>query len=269
MANLNGTQKKQRNAFITMLIAIVLVVAAIAYVLYGGLTAKSALLENQDFATALSEILGKAPAFINEEDFADIKYVAVQYSAQDELALLGIGGDDFVTTYYDYIAKLDAGEDVSSFDFTDKVKSTVFELDEENTKLDDIRFFTGVEIAEVSGITFTDSSVFSGMTKLTTAALGSCGLTEVTGFTGLDAEKVVNINLSGNNITDWSPLDYIKDKVTVASYYTFEPTEDGTIDFNNMTLFEQTLAEYYEEQAKAEEAENDETASEEAETPAE
>lgn len=269
MANLNGTQKKQRNAFVAMLIAIVLVVAAIAYVLYGGLTAKSSLLENQDFATALSAMFDKAPAFINEEDFADIKYVGVQYSPEEELAMVVTGGAEYVALYNDYNAKLDAGEDVSSFDWGNDAKAAYFELDKENTKLDDLKFFTGAEIVEVYGVTFTNSSVFAGMTGLTTANINSCGLTEVAGFAGLDTEKVTNVNLSGNNVTDWSPLDYIKDKVIVASYQTIMPNEDGTFDINNLQVVNQTLTEYYEEKAASDEAAKESDVSEETETPAE
>lgn len=270
MAHLNGTQKKQKNAFVAMLIAIVIVVAAIAYVLYGGLTAKSALLENQDFATALAAIFDKAPAFINEEDFTDIKYVGVQYSSEEELAMVVTGGADYVTLYNDYSAKVEAGEDVSSFDWGNNVKAAYFELDKENTKLDDLKFFTDAEIIEAYGVTFTDSSVFAGMTNLTTATLNSCGLTEVAGFAGLDAEKVESINLAGNDVTDWSPLDYIKDKVVVASYQTIMPNEDGTFDINNLQVVDQTLTEYYEELAAAEEeAAEENEASDEAETPAE
>lgn len=262
MARLTTKQKKERNSFITMLIAIVIVIAAIAYVLFGGLTAKSSLLENQDFASALSKMLDKAPAFITAEDLAQVKYISLNYSSDEEVASVTIGDEAFVDMYTEYLEKLDASEDVSSYDFTGTYKYIDFDMDKEDALLDDIKLFTGARILEIAGVSFTDSSVFAGLTDLEDVTVKACGLTEVAGLGGLNPEKVSNVNLSGNNITDWSPLDIIKDKVIVNTYYTLVPTEDGSFDFNNVQLVEQTLTEYYEELAAAEEAEKAEDAAE-------
>lgn len=256
MANLTSKQKKQKNSFIAMMVAIVIVIAAIAYVLFGGLTAKSDFLANQELATALSKVLNKAPAFITEEDLAQIKYFSFDYNAEEEIASIMTGDDTFVGMYYEYLAKLEAEEDVSEYDFTGLYKTVEFDLDKEDSLLDDIKYFTGVRNLDIAGASFTDSTVFSGLTNIEKANINSCGLTEVGGFGGLNPDKVIEINFTGNNITDWSPLDIIKDKVIVSTYYTIAPTEDGSIDFNNMTLVEQTLTEYYEELAQAQESEN-------------
>lgn len=256
MANLTSKQKKQKNSFIAMMVAIVIVIAAIAYVLFGGLTAKSDFLANQELATALSKVLNKAPAFITEEDLAQIKYFSFDYNAEEEIASIMTGDDTFVGMYYEYLAKLEAEEDVSEYDFTGLYKTVEFDLDKEDSLLDDIKYFTGVRNLDIAGASFTDSTVFSGLTNIEKANINSCGLTEVGGFGGLNPDKVIEVNFTGNNITDWSPLDIIKDKVIVSTYYTIAPTEDGSIDFNNMTLVEQTLTEYYEELAQAQESEN-------------
>lgn len=256
MANLTSKQKKQKNSFIAMMVAIVIVIAAIAYVLFGGLTAKSDFLANQELATALSKVLNKAPAFITEEDLAQIKYFSFDYNAEEEIASIMTGDDTFVGMYYEYLAKLEAEEDVSEYDFTGLYKTVEFDLDKEDSLLDDIKYFTGVRNLDIAGASFTDSTVFSGLTNIEKANINSCGLTEVGGFGGLNPDKVIEVNFTGNNITDWSPLDIIKDKVIVSTYYTIAPTEDGSFDFNNMTLVEQTLTEYYEELAQAQESEN-------------
>ena len=260
MAQLSGTQKKQKNTFIVLLIAIVVVLAAIAYVLYGGLTSKSALLDNQDFAAALSETLGKAPAFIGESELANVKYLAVSYDANEKSAMVVTGGDEFVTRYEEYMAQVDAAaedEEVTQPDLSAYVKMATFSSKEVPT-LDDVKYFTGLKRIELSGISVSDSSVFAGMTGLTSGLISGCGLTEVNGLAGLDAEAVDTLYVTGNNIEDWSGLDYIADKVIVNSGYQVLPSEDGTFDINNLQYVEQTLAELKEEEAaKADTNKND------------
>ena len=250
MAQLSGTQKKQQKTFVVLLVAIVVVLAAIAYIAYGELTAHSSLFEDQKFAEAIAKDLGKAPAFLKESDLAGVKYLGVSYDGS-ETVTVATGDDKFVDTYNEYVTKSEAGEDVSSYDFTKLVKTTTYTFkSEEAPVIDDLKLFTGVRNIDIAGIHVTDSSVFAGMTGFETASFMSCGLTEVAGFAGIDTEKLVKLTLTGNNIEDWSPLDAVADKVIVSSGYTFTPSEDGTVDFNNMTYTETTLTEHYAKKAQ-------------------
>lgn len=259
MAN---TQTKKRS-FIVMLVAIIVVAAAIAFVVFDEVTSKSDLIENGDFAFALSDVLGKAPAFITEEDLAAVKYVELNYDVENDLGYIAVGYDEFLAEYKKLVAAAEAGEDTSNFNITNLFKDATFEL-KDGEKLDDIKYFTGVDTINSSSVKYTDSSVFAGMTAATSFNVVDGGLTEIAGLANLNLEAVEGIDLTGNNITDWSVLDSIKDKVIVNKFYSFEPKEDGTIDFNNMTLVEQTLTEYYEEKAAAEaEAEKTEENTEE------
>ena len=252
MAQLSGTQKKQQKTFVVLLVAIVVVLAAIAYIAYGELTAHSSLFEDQKFAEAIAKDLGKAPAFLKESDLAGVKYLGVSYDGS-ETVTVATGDDKFVDTYNEYVTKSEAGEDVSSYDFTKLVKTTTYTFkSEEAPVIDDLKLFTGVRNIDIAGIHVTDSSVFAGMTGFETASFMSCGLTEVAGFAGIDTEKLVKLTLTGNNIEDWSPLDAVADKVIVSSGYTFTPSEDGTVDFNNMTYTETTLTEHYAKKAQEE-----------------
>lgn len=252
MAQLSGTQKKQQKTFVVLLVAIVVVLAAIAYIAYGELTAHSSLFEDQKFAEAIAKDLGKAPAFLKESDLAAVKYLGVSYDGS-ETVTVATGDDKFVDTYNEYVTKSEAGEDVSSYDFTKLVKTTTYTFkSEEAPVIDDLKLFTGVRNIDIAGIHVTDSSVFAGMTGFETASFMSCGLTEVAGFAGIDTEKLVKLTLTGNTIEDWSPLDAVADKVIVSSGYTFTPSEDGTVDFNNMTYTETTLTEHYAKKAQEE-----------------
>lgn len=259
MAQLSGTQKKQQKTFVVLLVAIVVVLAAIAYIAYGELTAHSSLFEDQKFAEAIAKDLGKAPAFLKESDLAGVKYLGVSYDGS-ETVTVATGDDKFVDTYNEYVTKSEAGEDVSSYDFTKLVKTTTYTFkSEEAPVIDDLKLFTGVRNIDIAGIHVTDSSVFAGMTGFENASFMSCGLTEVAGFAGIDTEKLVKLTLTGNDIEDWSPLDAVADKVIVSSGYTFTPSEDGTIDFNNMTYTETTLTEHYAKKAQEETNADDNT----------
>lgn len=260
MAQLSGTQKKQKNRFVVLLVAIVVVLAAIVYVVYGEVTSHSPFLASERFAEALSDNLGKAPSFIKETDLAAVKYLGISYDSETVQVITG--GDEFVDKYNEYIEKQDAGEDVSDYDLTGYVKISTYS-EKEAPNLDDLKYFTGVRNIEVSGITVTDSNVFAGMTAIEEGSFYAIGLTEVAGFAGINADTLKKLTLTGNDITDWSPLDALADKVIVSASYMLTPSEDGTIDFNNMTYVEQTLTEYYEEQAEAEAA-DDENADDEA-----
>lgn len=252
MAQLSGSQKKQQKTFVVLLVAIVVVLAAIAYIAYGELTAHSSLFEDQKFAEAIAKDLGKAPAFLKESDLAGVKYLGVSYDGS-ETVTVATGDDKFVDTYNEYVTKSEAGEDVSSYDFTKLVKTTTYTFKgEEAPVIDDLKLFTGVRNIDIAGIHVTDSSVFAGMTGFENASFMSCGLTEVAGFAGIDTEKLVKLTLTGNTIEDWSPLDAVADKVIVSSGYTFTPSEDGTVDFNNMTYTETTLTEHYAKKAQEE-----------------
>lgn len=256
-----------KKSFVIMLVAIIVVAAAIAFIVFEETTSKSDLFENQDFAAAVGEALGKAPAFITKEDLEQVKYVEISANSEDEY-FVALAYDDLLKVYREYLAAYNANEDTSGFNFGGLFKGADFTLDS-GVKLDDVKLFTSAEVVTVSGIQFSDSSVFEGMPNLTNVDAMGAGLTEVNGLAHLDAEKVDKINLASNNVADWSVLDYIKDKVTVEYYYTIAPTEDGTIDYNNLVLVEKTLAERYEELAKAEEekaAEEESTDENESET---
>ncbi len=252
MAQLSTSQKKQKKTFIVLLVAIVVVLAAIAYIVYGVATSHSSLFEDQKFAAAIAKDLGTAPAFLKESDLAAVKYLGVSYDGSETVQVI-TGGDEFVDKYSEYLAKDEAGEDVSSYDFSDLVKGTTYTYKgDQAPKLDELKYFTGVRHVEISGINVTDSSVFEGMTEIERGSFSSCGLTEVAGFAGLDGEKLVKLVLNGNSVEDWSPLDAFADKVIVSMAYTIVPKEDGTVDFNDSsswTLKETTLTEYYQEQA--------------------
>lgn len=100
MAHLTGSQKKKRNTFIALCVAIVLVIAAIALVVYNGLTVAS--FGNETVEKAVAESLGgkNKAGSLKKDELAKYTYVELSNvelapgSAQFNVAL---GKDDFVT----------------------------------------------------------------------------------------------------------------------------------------------------------------------------
>lgn len=258
MANLTGTQKKKRNQFIALLVAIVVVLAAIFYVAYSAFMAKSEFLASEDFATALGSAFGKSVRSVSQDDLAEIKYVELYNDGEN--GSIYFGYDDFVEQFKAYDAELkaaqaaeEAGEEIPEITAEHPVslaKYGFFEGSDE-LALPDFRYFTGAEIISATNVLL-DGEDFGELKNLTRASFTYCGLDndDLQAFAEkADLEKIEELIFLGNSIDDWSPVESISDKVTIQSYgYTI--SEDGQLE---MVSNEQTLTEYLEEKAKAEE----------------
>lgn len=270
MANLTGTQKKKRNQFAALLVAIVVVLAAIFYVVFSAFMAKSAFLENQDFASALSQAFGKSARSVSAEDMAKVKYVEIANDGENGSVFLGY--EDFIEQYDKYIAEVEAaqaaeeaGEEVPEIKAEHPVslaKSGTFEADEEIT-LNDVKYFTGAEVISLTSVGV-DAEALGQFGNVKKAYFSYCGIDNEAVATlaeGLNLEQVEELVFMGSSVDDWSPLESISDKVTIQSYG-LQMTEDGQY---TVVPQEQTLTEYLEAKAEAE-AKAAEEAKAEAET---
>lgn len=265
MAHLTGSQKKSRNKFIALLVAILVVAAAIFYVVYASVMAKSAYLENQDFATALATAFDKDARKVSQDDLSGVKYVEIYNDGSNTSVFLGY--DNFVEQYKKYVAEVEARTEAEEAGAEELPEITTehpaalaingsFETDsDEELVLNDIKYFTGAEIVSFSGISF-DAAAMSQYKNLKEASFTYCSLTneDLAAIAGsIDLTKIEKLTFMGNSIDDWSPVESISDKVTIASYgYTID--ENGQLA---MTSNEQTLTEYLAAQAEAENAENE------------
>jgi len=252
------TNKKKSNSVKLLVVAIVVVIAAIGFVVYDEWASHSALFESDKFATAVADALDTTPASLDEKKLSEIKYIELNYDADAKQYYVAVAKDDFVDVFTEYIAKTDEGAEDATLDIEGKFTDAVFEL-EEGLALSDLKYFTGLEVISASNVPLNDSAVFANMKNLTHVYVSSCGLTEVNGLASLNAENVYEVNLAGNDIADWSALNYIEDKVIVSSTYSVEMTEDGNYTF---VPVEQTLADYNAEQAEAEEETSEDTTEE-------
>ncbi len=228
MANLTSTQKKSRNKFVAMLLGIVVIAAAIVFVVYSGITSKSALLDNQNFAKAMAEILDKKPISITEKDLSEIKYMEMIYA--DSYYMLAIGYDDFMTQY----SKLEDDAAITP-ETAALLKTAVFEGDTDDI-FTDIKYFTGLKNVILHGVTLAQDTSFASHTSLTEGTFSYTGLTTAAPFATLNLANITSLDLSNNSISDYSALDSIADKVTL--WYNSEEDDEGNTTDKPFTLKE-------------------------------
>ena len=258
MAHLTGTQKKERRNFIALLVAIVLVLAATLYVGYAAFMAKSAFLENQDFATALATAFDKSERSVSKDDLAAVKYM--EFVNSGESASIYLGGDDFLAKYNEYsdeqeaieVAKEQGLETTPTVEFpVDLAKSGAFETGEDFATLKDLGYFTGIEVAYVAGIEL-DAETLANFKNIKEMTFDGCTISDeaLAAFAGaINKEAVEELVFSNPSIEDWAPLADISDKVTISSFY-YTMDEEGNFVPESS---EQTLTEYLAEKAAAEE----------------
>ncbi len=289
MANLSGTQKKKQNQFIALVIAILVVVAAIAFVIVG----KYAFItfSNDSFENVLASALDSKADFIPNSALKDVKYFEF-YNDGTNLSVY-LGDDDFLTKLAAYEdeqkaiadaeeaknteieeakkAAEDAGEEFNEEEFvaTTVVPEATVEHPAEETKnavgtstkayekLNDIKYFTSVKRMSVIGAEI-DSASFKGLKNLTNATFDSCKFDSLDGFKALDLTKFESITFSNcTGINDWTPLESIADKVTVINYFPID-LGNGNVQYYPMSY---TLAEMLAE-PEAEETETTDEATE-------
>lgn len=262
MAKLTSSQKKSRSKFIVLLIAIVLVCAAIAFILFDGITSKSTLFENQDFARGLATALDKLAINLDTNDIETAKYLELQYNSQTSEYTLSLGYDDFDAEYEKQAAAAEKAQDDTeeektneeTVDLSTLVKTATFVSKSPITD-NDIRKFTGVKTLSLGGITLSDITFVENLKELTRGYFNTCGIKDVTPFAKLNLENIKELDFTGNEISDWSALSSIEDKVLVQNTYTIEVTEDGQYQ---LVPLRKTLKEYNEELAKAEQEKTEE-----------
>ena len=160
MANLTNTQKKNRNKFVALCVAIVVVLAAIAVVVYNGLTV--APFGNADFEEAVAQAFGMKPGSVPKSTLEEVKYVEIANNGVQISAFFGY--DDYFARMDEYLAEQEviSAAQTESDEKLEEMRKEAMEaakaeaeaaggtFDEEvfNTNFDEEEHDTGVEIPE-------------------------------------------------------------------------------------------------------------------------
>lgn len=219
MAHLSNSQKKSRNGFIALLVGILLILAATAYVLFEGITAKSAFLANQKLATALGETFSKRPMSVGKDDLAKVKYLSVSYNADDKQYSVQMGLDDFMTAYDKLVAKQEADKDADTTEDQQKlsglIKSATFEGDE-NSVLTDLSYFTGLKSVALSSVPSIDAATLKAFSGVEELSLSSVKLASDASFA--DYKNLKTVSISSSDALPEDALTSFATAETVALY---------------------------------------------------
>jgi len=144
----------------------------------------------------------------------------------------------------------------------DVVMVSEFSYDKNTDTLSDLGNFKNVEMFEIYDVAIDDISFIKKYETLIFGYFKNNGITDVSCLADYNPETLVELDLTGNDIADWTPLYPIKEKVTV-----FYGESDGmpvilTLeDMLNQKNGEQSGEEQNDEQQK--ESEPEETTPEE------
>lgn len=267
MAHLTASQKKKRNSFVALLIGIVVVFAAIVLVVYFGVVSQSTYLENKGFADALSQIFDKNAISVSTDDLSTVKSVAVVKEDGSDNCTVSLGFEEYIKEYNTYVEQTDARnvaqkahdeaeealknaeengesteglanpEDIKIPEVTANPQSLLKSAtaDFSSLTLDDIKYFENAEIVYLDGVKIADTEVIKSLKSLKEGSFVNCGITDVSAFSELNLDEIKSLDLTGNNIEDWSALEGISDKVTVETLY-YEIEGYGKIPYSYVTL---------------------------------
>ena len=86
----------------------------------------------------------------------------------------------------------------------------------DNNAIEDIsavKNLTALKTLYLNGTGVTDLSFADALDNLEALYLDNNGIKDISALSSLDAEKIATLSLDGNEITDWAPVEAIKDKV--------------------------------------------------------
>ena len=171
---------------------------------------------NVTFFKAVAECLGKEPSAVTEEDIAEIRYLAI-----------GPEGDGTITAYVGLVDYVDyALSESPSFEELEKlVKKAVIE-DHKNVD-DDLGRFVNLEMFEYYDFNVKDVSFINNYHQLIMGYFSNNGITDVSSLASYNPETLFELDFTGNDIEDWSPLYDIKEKVIVNYSLQDMTDEDG------------------------------------------
>lgn len=166
--------------------------------------------ENEKLFHAFANAIGKKPEEVTQEDVDKIHFIAVGPEKDFDYSLF-VG-------YIDYV-DLCFSEESKSPDFSqklgEKVMMSELEYDIEKDSLSDLGNFKNMEMFEIYDVNIEDVSFIKNYNRLIYGFFRDNGITDLSPLKGYNPESLRELDFTGNEITDWAPVDAIKDKIVV------------------------------------------------------
>lgn len=187
--------------------------------------------ENADFLKAVAQCFDKQASELTIDDVLAVRYLAIGPEL-DGTNTVYVGLDDYAEVYFSPDVTIEALE---------KYVKTA-ELQSIDGGFEDLARFENVQVFEYYNIPITDVSFVKNYKNLAFGYFQNNGITDVSSLEGYNPETLYNLDFTGNEISDWSALYDIKDKVIVN--YTLQKMQDengNEVDVPFVTTLEDLL----------------------------
>ncbi len=201
--------------------------------------------KNEKLFHAFANAIGKKPEEVTQPDIDKIHFVAVGPEKDFDYSLF-VGYIDYVDLCFSEEAK---GSDFSQ-KLSDKLMMSELEYDIENDSLLDLGNFKNIEMFEIYDVNIEDVSFVKNYNRLIYGFFRNNGITDISALEGYNPETLHELDFTGNEITDWKPVEQIKDKIIV--FYDMASEFRVTLEsFLEQTKVSETLPEVLEENKDA------------------
>lgn len=161
--------------------------------------------ENVKLLAGIANAMGKTTAEVTQEDIDSIGYIGISAEETGDYTVY-LGLSDFTEAY---------SQNLSPEEYEHLVKKSVMDFDAETDSFADLSKFKNVISFEYYGIPVTDVSFIKEYKNLKFGYFNNNGITDVSALEGYNPESLRELDFTGNEIADWSPLYPIKEKVYV------------------------------------------------------
>lgn len=165
--------------------------------------------ENNRLFHAFANAIGKKPQEVSQEDVDKVHYIALGPGEKYEHTLF-VGYIDYV----DMCLTKEADDKDFSNKLSEKVMMSEFEYSE-NDSLSDLGRFKNVEMFELYDVKISDISFMKNYNSLICGYFLNNGITDISALEGYNPEYLAELDFSGNEISDWTAVEQIKDKIIV------------------------------------------------------
>ena len=183
--------------------------------------------ENENFFHAVANAMGISPIEMTKADIDKVHYIAVGPEADESYSVF-VGYIDYVDMCF---SEEGTTENIMS-KLNDIVMMSEFKYDKQTDTLMDLGNFPNVEMFEIYDVEISDVSFIRNYPILALGYFKNNGITDVSSLSDFNPESLIELDFTGNAVSDWTPLEHIKEKVIV-----FYGVSDGmpiTITLENM-----------------------------------
>ncbi len=159
---------------------------------------------NIPFLKAVAECLEKDASLVTQEDVLDIRYLTVDLE-DDGSTIVYVGMKDYVDK------ALSANVTIEGL----KPYVKMARIEDTTDVSCDLGIFENLEMFEFYNVKIEDVSFINNYSQLVFGYFDSNGITDVSSLEQYNPQTLIELDFTGNDIEDWTPLYHIKEKVIV------------------------------------------------------